>query len=150
MFNHYFLSLGVWLFGGICRETKECFVVEVPDRKKDTLIPIIKEKVRQGSIIVTDEWRSYANLKTDPDYAAYETVCHKYEFVNSDFPEVYTNNVEIMWRWIKEKLPTHLSPKKRHLFWAEAMYIRKYEWNTLSSYQRFKLLCNHISKLYDF
>jgi transposase-like protein len=141
------LFLGVWLFGGICRNTKECFVIEVPDRKKNTLIPLIKQNIQKGSIIVSDEWKAYASLKDDPDYAAYETVCHKYEFVNSDFPEVHTNSIENLWRWIKDKVPNNLPPKKRHLFLTQAMYIRKYKWNKLSHYQRFRLLCEHISQL---
>jgi len=33
-----------WVFGGICRETNECFVACVPDRSKNTLLPIICEQ----------------------------------------------------------------------------------------------------------
>jgi len=32
---------GQWVFGGICRQTKACFLVPVAQRDKDTLLPII-------------------------------------------------------------------------------------------------------------
>ena len=32
-----------WIFGGVCRETKECFLTKVPDRKAITLLNCIKE-----------------------------------------------------------------------------------------------------------
>ncbi|KAF0748896.1 Uncharacterized protein FWK35_00021465 [Aphis craccivora] len=43
-----------WVFGGIRRETKECFVVCVPDRSENTLLPIICELVRFRSTIISD------------------------------------------------------------------------------------------------
>ena len=33
---------GVWVFGGIDRRTRECFLVPVEDRSAETLIPITK------------------------------------------------------------------------------------------------------------
>ncbi|ODM86605.1 hypothetical protein Ocin01_20076 [Orchesella cincta] len=38
----------VWIFGGICRETKEMFVQVVPDRSGATLWPIIQRKIAPG------------------------------------------------------------------------------------------------------
>jgi transposase-like protein len=52
-----------WVFGGICRETKECFIVSVPNRSEITLIPIINRYIRHGSIIFSDSWKAYANLQ---------------------------------------------------------------------------------------
>ncbi|CAG2189290.1 unnamed protein product [Mytilus edulis] len=36
---------GNWVLGGICRETKEIFLMKVDKRDKDTLIPIIEQYV---------------------------------------------------------------------------------------------------------
>lgn len=36
---------GHWVFGGIERGTGKCFLLEVPDRSADTLIPIIEQYV---------------------------------------------------------------------------------------------------------
>ena len=42
------------MYGGIERENPEkCFLVPVPDRKSDTLISLIEEYIRPGSIIVS-------------------------------------------------------------------------------------------------
>jgi hypothetical protein len=41
-----------WVFGGICRETKECFMMCVPDRTAATLMPIIQARIRPGTTII--------------------------------------------------------------------------------------------------
>lgn len=52
----------------------------VSDRRASTLLPIITQKVRVGSIIVTDEFKSYNALANMNDYE-HRTICHKYYFV---------------------------------------------------------------------
>jgi hypothetical protein len=52
-----------WVFGGICRETKESFLYSVPDRRASTLLPIIEESILPGTIIVSDEWRAYQGIR---------------------------------------------------------------------------------------
>lgn len=51
-----------WIFGGICRETRQCFLVMVPDRSAATLLKEIKNYIADGSTIYSDSWRGY---KTD-------------------------------------------------------------------------------------
>ncbi|CAG2256387.1 unnamed protein product [Mytilus edulis] len=50
---------GNWVLGGICRETKEIFLMKVEKRDEDTLIPIIEQYVEKGSTSTTDCWASY-------------------------------------------------------------------------------------------
>ena len=38
-----------WVFGGLCRETGDCFMVPVPNRSKETLIPIISVNILPGT-----------------------------------------------------------------------------------------------------
>ena len=38
-----------WVFGGYCRQTKECFMYPVEDRSAATLLPIITDSVIPGS-----------------------------------------------------------------------------------------------------
>jgi hypothetical protein len=45
---------GNWVFGGICRETKNIFLIKVEKRDKETLIPLIEKYVVKGSTIITD------------------------------------------------------------------------------------------------
>lgn len=37
-----------WVFGGICRETKECFLYAVPDRTRETLFEVINARIEKG------------------------------------------------------------------------------------------------------
>uniref|UniRef100_A0A914GNV4 ISXO2-like transposase domain-containing protein n=1 Tax=Globodera rostochiensis TaxID=31243 RepID=A0A914GNV4_GLORO len=48
-----------WVFGGICRETRECFLVAVPDRTAATLLPIIAQRIAPGSTVHSDCWAAY-------------------------------------------------------------------------------------------
>lgn len=45
-----------WVFGGVCPDTHEGFLFFVPSRDAATLLPIIQQHVRPGSIIHTDGW----------------------------------------------------------------------------------------------
>ena len=48
-----------WVFGGICRETRDSFMFTVPDRSAPTLLPIIKASIRPGTTIMSDLWAAY-------------------------------------------------------------------------------------------
>ena len=47
------------MFGGICRETQEFFMVPVPNRNARTLLSVIKQKILPGTTIISDCWKSY-------------------------------------------------------------------------------------------
>ena len=46
-----------WVFGGVCRETEEVFLVTVPDRTAETVMSCI-EKYVEKSLIMADCWSS--------------------------------------------------------------------------------------------
>lgn len=74
---------GHWVFGGIERITGKSFLVEVAQRDAATLIPIIKDHIRPGSIIYSDEWRAYRGIPTIPGYNyQHRTVNHSQNFVD--------------------------------------------------------------------
>ena len=52
---------GSWVFGGIDKN-KNWFGVVVPNRKKETLLPLIKKYIAPGSHIKLDMWKSYVNI----------------------------------------------------------------------------------------
>ena len=58
----------IWVFGGVEMtpqgSTGRGFLLEVPNRERDTLWPIIQQNIQPGSRIVTDCWSAYV---TDPD-----------------------------------------------------------------------------------
>ena len=48
-----------WVFGGICRQTREMFVVIVENRNQNTLSKAVFENIQSDSIIYSDCWRGY-------------------------------------------------------------------------------------------
>jgi hypothetical protein len=43
-----------WIFGGIERESKKCFLEPVANRSSKTLMEIIRRRIRPGSRIISD------------------------------------------------------------------------------------------------
>ncbi|VDP66422.1 unnamed protein product [Echinostoma caproni] len=66
-----------WIFGGICRETKEVFMYVVPDQTAATLMDTIQACSAPGSIIISDLWAPYQGIETmiDMNYT-HEMVNH--------------------------------------------------------------------------
>lgn len=87
-----------WVFGGICRETKECFLVAVPDRSKVTLMNCIKAYIRPGTTIMSDQWQAYRDIGSQG--YVHQTVNHSYHFVDPD-SGAHTQSIESMWRTAK-------------------------------------------------
>lgn len=68
----------------------------IPNRHKETLLPIIHQTVEQDSTIMTDELPAYKKLK---DYYGHFTVNHKAkEYVNH---MAHTNGIENFWSHLK-------------------------------------------------
>ncbi|XP_064095722.1 uncharacterized protein LOC135207801 isoform X2 [Macrobrachium nipponense] len=58
---------GQWAFGGICRDTRQFFMIPVDACNRDTLLHIIKEKIEPGSTVISDCWQEY-NCVLSEDY----------------------------------------------------------------------------------
>ena len=78
------------VFGGIERESKNCFLTSVPDRSAETLIAKIKEHVLPGTNIISDCWKAYSRL-AEEGYV-HQTVNHSKEFVNKE-TEAHANTI---------------------------------------------------------
>jgi len=76
----------VWVFGMVERDSNRLILYPVEQRSADTLIPIIKRHVEEGSIIFSDSWAAYVSLN-DENYNHY-TVCH-----TTSFQQVYKNTI---------------------------------------------------------
>ena len=56
-----------WVFGGICRETRECFLIAVPNRTKQVLHSLICQYIKPNTIIISDGWSSYNGICEIPN-----------------------------------------------------------------------------------
>ncbi|KAM8721739.1 hypothetical protein ACLKA7_007588 [Drosophila subpalustris] len=55
---------GQWLFGDIDRESGDFFIVPVESRNTETLLAIIRDRIADGTTIMSDCWRAYNCLET--------------------------------------------------------------------------------------
>ena len=111
---------GQWVLGAICRETKEMFLVTVPSHDKETLIPIIKDRIKPGTTILSDCWKSYDCLEKE-DFL-HLTVNHSLNFVDPG-TGCHTQNIESLWWQIKRSLPdTFTRHEQLYLHLAEYLW----------------------------
>ena len=81
----------------------------VPDHKRASLLPRLRENVRPGSFLYTDALRSYRNI---PEYQ-HAFVDHMIEYVNG---RVHTNTIENFWSCLKRGLKgTYIAARPFHL-----------------------------------
>ena len=133
---------GQWVLGGICRETKKCFLVPIENKKEETLLAIIEKHVRPGSIVNTDCFKSYDNLEEKLKLKHY-TVNHSQNFVDPD-TGCHTNTIESTWWAVKRSFR---SSHTRHENFAEHLAEYLYLKSTAGPYQFTQFLYD-IAKLY--
>ena len=112
---------GVWVFGGIERESGRMFLEAVPDRTSATLIPIIKKYVLPETTIYSDCWKSYDCLVREG--YLHGTVNHSIEFVSE--AGVCTNKIESTWRAVKSSLPRTGTTKDLYDSYFAEYIVRK-------------------------
>lgn len=89
-----------WVFGGICRDTNECFMYAVPNRTAATLLPIIQVSIRPGTTIMSDLWRAYGGIAAMG--FQHLTVNHQMNFVDP-VTGAHTQKVERSWKSAKRR-----------------------------------------------
>jgi transposase-like protein len=110
-----------WVFGGISRNTNECFLIAVPNRAAATLVPIIETYIKPGTTIMSDEWKAYDKLG-EVGYN-HLTVNHSLNFVDP-LSGAHTQRVENMWKNAKMR-------NKKHCGTAQSMidsYLCEFMW----------------------
>lgn len=82
----------------------------VPNAKRITLLPRIREHVAPGSIVYTDALKSYHDLKDD---YTHEIINHSFEYVRGN---VTTNRIESFFSVLKRTIKgTYIAPRPWHL-----------------------------------
>lgn len=94
----------------------------VPDMKRDTLVPQIRENVLEGSTVHTDYLKSYVTLR-DAGYTHSRVNHAAGEYVGENGASV--NAIENFWRHLKCSLNgTHTSVSRKHL----GSYVKEFEY----------------------
>ena len=116
---------GQWALGGICRETRQCFFVVVPDLSASTLQSLIIQRVAPGTVIHTDGSEAYSTLS---DYGfVHQPVNHSKGFVDPD-TGAHTNLIQNTWWCLKKSLPVTCSSRTDYAaHFAEFLWRRKHE-----------------------
>ena len=132
---------GQWVFGGIEEDSRRSFLVAVEDRSEATLLPIIKEWIEPGTLIVSDCWKSYHNLEKNG--YLHQTVNHSKEFVNAD--GYNTNKIEGHWRHMKVSLPVFGTRKDKY-----SSYLAEFMWRHVNKDKDlFVTFLNDVKSLYN-
>ena len=92
----------IWLFGGICRNDHKVFACVVDDRKAETLYDVILKNIAYGTTIVSDSWKGYHLIDSQPLPNVYNHIYvdHSKNFVDP-ITKAYTQNIERLWRELK-------------------------------------------------
>ena len=112
-----------WVFGGLCRETKACFLVPVEHRDKETLLPIIRTQILPGTRVMSNLCRSHDCLKDE----GYEhlTVNHSLNFVDPG-TGAHTQGIENTWWGVKRSYPRTGTSKELFESYLQEFMSRKH------------------------
>lgn len=84
---------GVWVMAGVERSTeKKVFLMEVEDRKIETIVKVLETHILPGSILFTDGWKAYSKAAKILGFE-HHIVKHNLHF-NDPITGVHTNTVE--------------------------------------------------------
>lgn len=149
---------GQWVFGGICRETGDVFMIPVEKRDAATLIPLIVDWIAPGSVIMSDCWKAYSCLNNieGQDYQHF-TVNHSKTYKDPE-TDACTNRIEGTWRPYKQAYPSSGRRKVNYNgYGAKYMFLKHCKGRNLDPFvevfkaagqMRFPLSPEFIRKLY--
>ncbi|MCL9805702.1 IS1595 family transposase [Flavobacterium amniphilum] len=107
----------------------------IKNAEKDTLQPIIKSKVKKGSVLVSDGWSGYSGLNRDYDH---KIIKHSHGIFKKG--PYHTNGIEGFWSLLKRGIIGvyhYVSPKHLYLYCDEFSY--RYNIRKLSLGEQFNL-----------
>lgn len=110
-YNRGRIQKRVWVFGLVERQTNKVLLKTVPNRKKETLLPLITAHVSKQATIYHDDFATYRHLET----IGYKhgTVNHSREFKSKD--GVCTNKIEGVWGLVKTRICSMHGIRHEHL-----------------------------------
>lgn len=113
----------IWVFGVVDSETGKLLLKCVPNRKKETLVPIMQKHVSPQATIHHDDFSTYRRLQ-DAGFC-HGAVNHSKEFKSKD--GVCTNTIEGVWGLVKNRIRSMHGVRHEHLqdILDEFMYRHK-------------------------
>lgn len=134
-----------WVFGMVDRQTGLSKMFEVPDRKRETLIRVIKENIEIGTTIYSDCFKPYWIL-IDEGYP-HKMVNHEYEHVDQE-TGVHTNTIEGLWGVVKSKIKKLRGIHKHTLQYHLDEFVFRHSF--IKNHNRaFELIAKSIGEQYD-
>jgi transposase len=104
---------------GLLKRGGKVFTAIIPNAKTETLLPIIKEKVKPDSIVYTDTWRSYNALDVSDFH--HERINHSVEFADE---KNHINGIENFWNQAKRHLRKFNGIQPASFYW----FLKECEW----------------------
>ena len=106
------------MFGLLKRQGK-VYVAIIANARSDTLIPIIRDKIRPDSVVYTDSFRSYDVL--DVSEFKHHRINHSKLFADK---HTHINGNENFWNQAKRRLRGYNGIPKQHFH----LFIKECEW----------------------
>ena len=104
---------------GLLKRNNKVFAEIIADAKTDTLLPIIRKKVKPDSVVYTDSFRSYNAL--DVSEFKHYRINHSELFADK---HNHINGIENFWNQAKRHLRKFNGIPKKHFY----LYLRECEW----------------------
>ena len=118
---------------GLLKRNGRVYTVVIPNAKSDTLLPIIREKVKPDSIVYSDTFRSYNAL--DVSEFKHYRINHSKLFAKK---HNYINGIENFWNQAKRHLRKFNGIPREHFY----LFLKECEWrfNHSDSKEQLKLI----------
>jgi transposase-like protein len=108
----------VWVFGlyerDDSRANKRCLFIVVPKRDAFTLLDLIYQYCLENTIIHSDCWQAYSQIRQLDKSFLHKSVNHDLHFVDP-VTRVHTNSIESMWRQAKDGIDKNKGVSREYL-----------------------------------
>jgi transposase len=104
---------------GLLKRGGKVYTAIIPNAKTETILPIIKERVKPDSIVYTDTFKAYNAL--DVSEFHHHRINHSHLFADR---QNHINGIENFWNQAKRHLRKFNGIKSEHFYW----FLKEWEW----------------------